>query len=135
MELKADEVLVVDSIFASHPTLRAAAEGRPSLDVYLDAPAVVRLVRRLARDKVARGKPVLDNLRGWARILADEKAYIKPLAADADLVLNLVGAEELAGLKAAYAKLLAEEGDPAVARLMADMIRASLEADGAVPSR
>lgn len=133
MTLAEDEVLVIDSIFASHAGLRAAAEGRPSLNLYLDAPAVVRLARRLARDKVARGKPVADNLKGWARILQNERSHILPLKAHADLVLNLVGAEELATLPAAYAKLLAEE-TPAVraetGRLLREMIRASLEADG-----
>lgn len=133
MQLGAGDVLIVDSIFASHPLLKAAAEGRASLDVYMDAPAVVRLARRLARDKVARGKPVIDNLRGWNRILENEAAYIKPLRAGADAVLNLVTPEELTGLPAAYEKLLAEEKDPAVAQLMAEMIRASLRAD-AVPA-
>ena len=127
-------MLIVDSIFASHPLLKAAAEGRAALDVYMDAPAVVRLARRLARDKVARGKPVADNLRGWRRILENEAAFIKPLRAGADAVINLVTPEELAGLPAAYERLLAEEKDPAVRALMGDMIRASLQADGATES-
>ncbi|TPW19043.1 MAG: Uridine kinase, partial [Elusimicrobia bacterium] len=131
MQLDADDVLIVDSIFASHPLLKAAAEGRQALDVYMDAPAVVRLARRLARDKVTRGKPVGDNLRGWARILENEAAYIKPLRDGADAVINLVTPEELAGLPAAYEKLLAEEADPVVRALMGEMIRASLRADGA----
>jgi len=130
MQLDGDDVLLVDSIFASHPILKAAAEGRLALDIYMDAPAVVRLARRLARDKVQRGKPVADNLRGWGRILENEAAYIKPLRAGADAVINLVTPEELAGLPAAYEKLLAEEKDPAVRALMGEMIRSSLKADG-----
>ncbi|MBI5597591.1 MAG: hypothetical protein HY928_15990 [Elusimicrobia bacterium] len=138
MQLGPDEVLVVDSIFASHPGLLAAARGHESLNVYLDAPAVVRLARRLARDRVARGKPIGENLKGWARILENEKTHILPLKGAADMVLNLVGAEELAGLQDSYAKLLAEEraagrGTSAEARLLAEMIRASLEADRGVP--
>ncbi|MBI5202478.1 MAG: hypothetical protein HY925_12880 [Elusimicrobia bacterium] len=129
MTLAEDEVLVIDSIFASHPLLRGAAEGRPSLNVYLDAPAVVRLARRLARDKVQRGKPVADNLKGWARILANEREHILPLKAQADLVLNLIEPSELAGLKDAYRKLLASENEE-TARLLEAMIRASLDADG-----
>lgn len=133
MTLGEDEVLVLDSIFASHRLLREAAKGRPSLNLYLDAPAVVRLVRRLARDKVSRGKPVVDNLKGWARILENERQHILPLRKHADVVLNLVSAEELKGLRAAYEKLLAEE-DAATraeaARLMSELIKASLEADG-----
>lgn len=137
MQLGPDEVLIVDSIFASHPLLRDAAQGKASLNVYLDAPAVVRLVRRLARDKVARGRPVIDNLQGWSRILENEAAYITPMKADADLVINLIKAEELEGLREAYAKLLLEEqaaGRGAEAsKLMAEMIKASLAAD-AVPA-
>ena len=133
MTLGEDEVLIVDSIFASHPTVRGAAQGHTSLDIYLDAPAVVRLARRLARDKVSRGKPVMQNLTGWTRVLADEKANILPMRSQADMVLNLVKAAELKNLPAAYAKLVAEE-DPATraqtADLMAAMIRASLAADG-----
>lgn len=133
MRLEEGEVLIVDSIFASHPLLKAAAEGRDALDVYMDAPAVVRLARRLARDKAVRGKPVAENLKGWARILENEAAFIKPLRNGADAVINLVTPEELAGLPAAYEKLLAAEKDPATAALMAEMIRASLKADGARP--
>lgn len=130
MQLDADDVLLIDSIFASHPLLKAAAEGRQALDVYMAAPAVVRLARGAARDKVQRGKPVEYTLRGWARILENEAAYIKPLRAGADAVINLVTPEELAGLPAAYEKLLADEKDPAVRALMGEMIRASLRADG-----
>ncbi|TBR25074.1 hypothetical protein EPO15_02820, partial [bacterium] len=130
MQLDADDVLIVDSIFASHPLLKAAAEGSDMLDVYMDAPAVVRLARRLARDKTVRGKPVGDNLKGWRRILENEAAFIKPLRGGADAVINLVTPEELANLPAAYEKLLAEETDPAVRALLGEMIRASLQADG-----
>ena len=136
MQLGADEVLVIDSIFASHPMLLEAVRGHRSLNLYLDAPAVVRLARRLARDKVHRGKPIADNLKGWARILENEGTHILPLKAKADAVLNLVTAEELASLQDAYAKLLAAEraegrGDGPATKLLLDMIRASLESDGA----
>lgn len=139
MELGPDEVLVVDSIFASHPSLLEAARGHQSLNVYLDAPAVVRLARRLARDRVARGKPIADNLKGWAQILENEKNHILPLKSAADMVLNLVGSEELSALQDSYAKLLAQEraagrGTSAESRLLAEMIRASLRSDGAVPA-
>lgn len=138
MTLGPDEVLIIDSIFASHPLLRAAVEGHSSLNVYLDAPAVVRLARRLARDKVTRGKPVVDNLAGWAHILGNEASFITPMKAQADLVVNLIKPEELNALKDAYAKLLAEEkaaGRGAEAeKLLTEMIRASLQADG-VPAK
>ncbi len=128
-----NEVLIVDSIFASHPLFREAAKAAPSLNIYLEAPAVVRLARRLARDKVSRGKPITENLKGWSRILENEKAHILPLKDGADMVLNLVTQEELSGLPGAYSKLLAAEREagqgPQTEALMSEMIRASLRAD------
>ena len=50
-----DDVVVVDSIYASHEAFLKAAEGRRSLNVYLTAPTAVRLARRLKRDRVERG--------------------------------------------------------------------------------
>jgi len=137
MELGPDEVLVVDSIYASHEKILQAAAGRQVLNMYLSAPAVVRLARRLARDKTVRGAPVEKNLRRWSIILSDEKQYILPLAAKADLVLNLMSEEELRALPGAYAKLLAQEWaagrqSPELDALFLDMVRESLRADDAV---
>lgn len=131
MTLGPDDILVVDSIFAAHPTLRAAAEGRPSLVAAVDAPAIARLARRLRRDKAARGRSLGDNLSGWELILDNEREHMLPLSRAAELRVNLVSEKELAGLRAAYAGLLAEEGllsRRRVARLMSANIRASLAA-------
>ena len=139
LTLAEGEVLVVDSIYASHDKLLAAAEGRSTLNLYLHAPTVVRFARRLKRDELERGIPLQKNLQQWGNILIDEAAYILPLRAKADETLELVEASELLGLPDAYARLLAAEWaargqDETVTRLFVDRVRASLEADGLSPS-
>jgi hypothetical protein len=134
LELGPDEVLIVDSIYAAHGRLLDAGAGHASLDVFLYAPAAVRLARRIARDRVQRGISAERNLKAWPHILDDEGLFILPLHSRADLILNLVGADELRRLPDTYAGLLAEEWaaegeDPAAMQLFRDDIRASLAAD------
>jgi uridine kinase len=134
MELGGDEILVVDSIFASHGKLLEAGSLRPSINVFLYAPAVVRLARRLKRDIAERNISVEHNLASWANILYNEKVFIQPLASKADMFINLVGREELDGLEEEYARILAREWaehgkSEALTDLFERMIRASLESD------
>ncbi|MEK7381868.1 MAG: hypothetical protein AAB262_01115, partial [Elusimicrobiota bacterium] len=136
LDVAADQVLVVDSIYASHEKLLRAAEGRATLNLFLDAPAVVRLARRLRRDRIERGIPAENNLSRWAVILGNERDFILPLKGRADFVLNLVGEKELGLLADTYAEVLAEEwstrgGAPAVTERFLEGIRASLAADAA----
>ncbi|MBI5623357.1 MAG: hypothetical protein HY924_06225 [Elusimicrobia bacterium] len=134
IQLDADDILVVDSIYASHPSLLEAGAGHRSLNVYLTAPAAVRFARRLKRDVVERGIPVERNLRGWSNVLANEGAHILGLQRHADMVVNLVSKEELGRLAGSYAEILAAEWlkngrDAAMTQRFLDMVRASLEED------
>lgn len=134
LTLGADEVLVVDSIYASHDKLLAAAEGAATLNVYLDAPAVIRLARRLRRDRLERGISAETNLKRWPVILQDEKEFILPLKRRADFVVNLIGAEEIGKLSETYGDVLAAEWaakgeDPALTARFLEGIRSSLLAD------
>lgn len=134
MELGEDEVLIIDSIFASHEKLINAAKGRKSLNVYLSAPAIIRLKRRLLRDRDHRGTPPKTTLERWAGILENEREHILPLRKEADEIINLVSAQELETLPETYAAILAEVWsrrgqDPEVTRLLLRMIRQSLQAD------
>ncbi|HAH06801.1 MAG TPA: hypothetical protein DCM05_09800 [Elusimicrobia bacterium] len=140
LQLGARDVLIVDSIYASHEKLLKASEGRQSLNVFLYAPASVRLARRLKRDIVQRGIPAERNLNKWPTILLDEKQFIMPLMGQADFVLDLMSEEELRQLPAAYAQLLADEWaargkTPETTRLFLSRIKASLEADKALARR
>lgn len=134
LTLGADEVLIVDSIYASHDKLIEAAEGVATLNVYLDAPAVIRLARRLRRDRLERGIPAETNLKRWPVILQDEKEFILPLKRRADFVVNLIGAEEIGKLADTYGDVLAAEWaakgeDPALTARFLEGIRSSLLAD------
>ena len=137
MELRADEVLIVDSIYASHASLLDTARGHRALNVFLYAPAVARLARRLRRDLRDRGRSIEANLRGWRNILYDEREFILPLHRKADRVLNLTEEEELGLLPETYAELLAEEfasrgaRDAALLDLFESMLRETLRADEA----
>ncbi|MBI2387425.1 MAG: nucleoside monophosphate kinase [Elusimicrobia bacterium] len=134
LTLGADEVLVVDSIYASHDKLIKAAEGAATLNVYLDAPAVIRLARRLRRDRLERGISAETNLKRWPVILQDEKEFILPLKRRADFVVNLIGAEEIGRLADTYGDVLAAEWtakgeDPALTARFLEGVRSSLLAD------
>jgi len=109
LELGPNDILVVDSIYAAHGQLLDAGSGHASLNVFLYAPAVMRLARRVVRDRKERGMSAEKNLKGWAHILYDEKEFILPLHDRADLLMNLASADELNGLQEKYAGLLAEE--------------------------
>ncbi|MBI4679603.1 MAG: hypothetical protein HY748_18690 [Elusimicrobia bacterium] len=139
LRLDGDDVLIVDSVYASHPKLVEAGAGRRSLNVYLTAPASVRFARRLKRDAVERGISVERNLDGWTNVLANEDAHILGLQKHADMVINLITAEELDRLTESYAEILAAEWlkngrDAAMTRRFLDMVRASLEEDFGAPS-
>ncbi|MFA6030674.1 MAG: hypothetical protein WC969_12525 [Elusimicrobiota bacterium] len=134
LQLDADDVLVVDSIYASHEAFLKAAEGRRSLNVYLTAPTAVRLARRLKRDRVERGISVERNLNGWANILFNERTHILPLQAKADVVLNMMSEEELRNLPDSFAEILAQEwaaggSEAKLTELYLRMLRASIKAD------
>jgi len=134
LQLGKDDVLIVDSVFASDRALLRAGAAHQSLNVFLYAPAALRLARRLKRDTVERGMPPEANLRHWPVVLADEKEFILPLRRTADVVLNLTGETELEGLPDAFAALLASQWaargrDPALTELFLSRIEASLEAD------
>ena len=134
LSLGADEVLIVDSIYASHDKLIKAAAGAATLNVYLDAPAVIRLARRLRRDRLERGIPAETNLKRWPVILQDEKEFILPLKRRADFVVNLIGSEEIGKLADTYGDVLAAEWaangeDPALTARFLEGIRSSLLAD------
>ena len=134
LQLGPDDVIIVDSIFASHQMFLDAVKGRQTLNVYLAAPAAIRLARRLKRDKTERGISVQNNLKGWSHLLANERANILPLREKADVVVNLMTAEELSRLPQALAELLAAERaansqDAAQTELFLKMVRASIAAD------
>lgn len=137
LSLEPGDVLVVDSIYASAAPILAAGADRPSLNVFLKAPAVVRLKRRLKRDREERGASMDFNLSLWGNILHDERHYILPQAGKADVTIDSFSAQELAELPEAFARLLAAEwakagaAESSLAEALKRRIKQSLAADAA----
>ncbi|MEK7656248.1 MAG: hypothetical protein AAB412_00685, partial [Elusimicrobiota bacterium] len=135
LQLGENDVVLVDSTYASHPKILAALEGHASLNIHLTAPTVVRLTRRLLRDTKERGTPPATNLRWWGGVLKNERLHILPLGRYADVTLNLVSLAELTELPEKLARILAQEQvhgiDPETPRLLEEMVGASLAADEA----
>jgi|CXWL01.1.fsa_nt_gi uridine kinase/cytidine deaminase len=134
LQLDKDDVVIIDSIYASHEFFVKATQEHKSLNVYLTAPTAVRFARRLKRDIVERGISAEKNLQMLPQILINEREHILPLRAKADMVLNLVGEEELKRLPETYAEILAKNWevagkDAGVTELFSRMIRASVAAD------
>jgi uridine kinase len=134
MALAPEDILVIDSIYASHDSLLASAAGHAALNIFIDAPTIVRLKRRLKRDRVERSLPVAANLGWWGNILHDEAAFVHPLRRYADLVLGSFSPEELRSLPEEFARLLADEWaaggkDPSLTENLKRRISQSLEAD------
>ena len=77
--------------------------------MFLHAPATLRLLRRLRRDRVERGVSLEKNLSLWGNLLDDEERFVWPYAAEADLVLDSFADAELAATPDLYAELLADE--------------------------
>ncbi|MEK7743760.1 MAG: hypothetical protein AAB578_05180, partial [Elusimicrobiota bacterium] len=130
LQLGENDVVLVDSTYASHPKILAALEGRASLNIHLTAPTVV-----LLRDTRERGTPPAVNLRWWGGVLKNERLHILPLGRYADVTLNLVSLAELTELTEKLARILAREEvhgtDPETPRLLEEMVLASLAADEA----
>lgn len=77
--------------------------------MFLRAPATLRLLRHLRRDRVERGVSLEKNLSLWGNILDDEERFVRPYAAETDLVVDSFADAELAAMPDLYAELLADE--------------------------
>jgi uridine kinase len=78
-------LVVIEGLFTLWwPELRS----RLDVGVYVDAPADVRLVRRLRRDVLERGRDVESVLRQYvATVRPMHERYVEPTRAFADLVI------------------------------------------------
>ena len=131
LTLGAGDVLLVEGIHGLDPALFGDAVARaqlfnlfvhPSTTLPLDrlsviAPADVRLVRRIVRDRHTRGYSAAENIKRWASVRAGEERHIFPLLPHADAVFDTSLAYELGVLKVFADRYLLEvpPGDPAAA--------------------
>ena len=80
------EIVIVEGILILHdPDVRPAFD----LTIYLDAPARLRLRRRVARDTLERGRPPAAVVRQFTTSVAPAHVkYVEPTKQAADLVLS-----------------------------------------------
>ena len=80
-----DDDVVSHPFFGTDAALRALAD----LCVYVEAPADVRLARRVMRDSVDRGRSISSVLDRYLQMVRpSHEQFVGPSAAHADLVLN-----------------------------------------------
>jgi len=84
--VEARPVVLVDGILLLHdPEVRALFD----LTIFVDAPSLVRLKRRLGRDAIERGRSTSSVLRQFAATVAPAHArYVEPTKTLADVVLR-----------------------------------------------
>ena len=76
------QIIVVEGIFGLHETLRDLGVVR----IYIEAPAEIRVARRIKRD-VAKGRSVVDTLEWFVRVEAGHQKYIEPTKKYANLII------------------------------------------------
>ena len=113
MQLQPGEVLLIEGIHGLNPELVGDAVAvdhqtrifvQPSLCLPFDAltavmPADVRFIRRIVRDRHARGTSAQDNIQRWSSVRRGEGRHIFPHQHHADAVFDTSLAYEMSVLK------------------------------------
>lgn len=84
------DLVLIDGILLLHdPEVRSLLD----FSIYLDAPSMVRLARRITRDTAERGRSAAAVIRQYTTtVVPAHTAYVEPTKAVADLVLRNLGA-------------------------------------------
>lgn len=84
------DLVLIDGILLLHdPEVRSLLD----FSIYLDAPSMVRLARRITRDTAERGRSAAAVVRQYTTtVVPAHTAYVEPTKAVADLVLRNLGA-------------------------------------------
>merc|ERR1719389_1417216 len=112
-------VLIMEGIHCLNPSLTPAVPKNQKFNIaiapipalQLDAVHVlsgttIRMLRRMVRDYLNRGRPVLTTLRQWPSVAAGEVNNIYPHQGNADAVMNSEIAYEMSVLKVHVESLL-----------------------------
>ncbi|MCQ2585428.1 MAG: nucleoside kinase [Treponema sp.] len=115
MNLKDDEILIMEGIHGLNPKLTAKIPDELKFKIYLSALTQLnlddharisttdnRLIRRIVRDSRYRGRSASKTIASWESVTRGEKLHIFPYQNNADAVLNTALDYELAVL-AGYA--------------------------------
>jgi uridine kinase len=119
LKSKAKGVIIMEGIHCLNPTLTASVARQQKFHIaiapipalQLDAMHVlssttIRMLRRMVRDYLNRGRPVLTTLKQWPSIAAGEVNNIYPHQGNADAVMNSDISYEMCVLKAHVEPLL-----------------------------
>lgn len=112
LQLKGNEVLVVEGIHALNPELTAQVPEEQKYRVYASALTTLliddhnyipttdnRLLRRIVRDFKYRGVNAQETIRRWPSVRAGENKWIFPYQENADAMFNSAMLFELAAIK------------------------------------
>src|SRR5699024_3954991 len=112
ISLPVTEPIIIEGIHALNPELTAHIPDTLKYRIYLSVITQInldnhnripttdlRLMRRMARDKQFRGKPVDKTIMEWKRVRAGEIKNIFPYQEEADVVFNSSFVYEIAALK------------------------------------
>ena len=112
LQLKKDDVLVVEGIHALNPELTAQIPEELKYRVYASALTTIlldnhnyvpttdnRLLRRIIRDHKYRGVSAQETIRRWASVRKGENRWIFPYQENADAMFNTAMLFELAVIK------------------------------------
>merc|ERR1712032_41782 len=112
-------VIIMEGIHCLNPRLTIDVPGPqkfhiaiapiPALqldDMHVLSGTSIRMLRRMVRDYLNRGRPVLSTLRQWPAVAAGEVSNIFPFQANADAVMNSEIGYEMSVLKVHVEPLL-----------------------------
>ena len=119
LQLKGNEVLVVEGIHALNPELTSEIPNDQIFRIYASALTTIlldnhnyvpttdnRLLRRIIRDYKYRGVDAQETIRRWASVRAGENKWIFPFQENADAMFNTAMLFELAVIKSQAEPLL-----------------------------
>ena len=119
LQLKGNEVLVVEGIHALNPELTSEIPNDQIFRVYASALTTIlldnhnyvpttdnRLLRRIIRDYKYRGVSAQESIRRWPSVRAGENKWIFPFQENADAMFNTAMLFELAVIKSQAEPLL-----------------------------
>ena len=119
LQLKGNEVLVVEGIHALNPELTSEIPNDQIFRVYASAFTTIlldnhnyvpttdnRLLRRIIRDNKYRGVSAQETIRRWPSVRAGENKWIFPFQENADAMFNTAMLFELAVIKSQAEPLL-----------------------------
>ena len=119
LQLKGNEILVVEGIHALNPELTAQVPDEQKFRVYASALTTIlldnhnyipttdnRLLRRIIRDHKYRGVTAQETIRRWPSVRKGENRWIFPFQENADAMFNSAMLFELAVIKQQAAPLL-----------------------------